>query len=67
MTISNELTQPIILTQHYISTYNYHHFIAPIQMEITPRSNPIDLTINKHTAPTPMEIDPPIVPKKSLS
>ena len=34
-------------------------------MEIIPRTNPIGVTINKHTHIVPMDIDPPIDPQRN--
>ena len=52
-----------ILTLHYISTHNYHYFIAITPMEILPRTKPIGITINKYAHTVPMDIDQPIVPQ----
>ena len=65
MTISNEPNKPTILTYHYIYTHDYHYSIAITPMEIIPRTNPIGVTINKHTHIVPMDIDPPIVPQRN--
>ena len=65
MTIRNEPNKPSILTYLYKNTHDYHYFIEIYPTEIIPRTNPIGITINKHTHIVPMDIDPPIVSQRN--